>query len=174
MCDHFFIFLKHQFIIKDIDINQTQHYINNVIKQAGKCLSDFNLPEVENVVAIDENVDLDGMAAEAAQVRDTLNPEQVAVATAVIEAVQNIRNGNQQHHRIFFLDGPGGSGKSYVYNYLINLLTSQGYRVATSAYTGIAAILLKNGITIHSLFKLPVPVLENSTCNVKPTSEHAE
>ena len=30
------------------------------------------------------------------------------------------------------------------------------------------------GRTVHGLFKLPVPVLENSTCNVPPTSEHAE
>lgn len=27
---------------------------------------------------------------------------------------------------------------------------------------------------MHSLFKLPVPVLDNSTCNVKPNSSHAE
>ena len=31
-----------------------------------------------------------------------------------------------------------------------------------------------DGRTVHRLFKLPVPVLENSTCNVPPTSEHAE
>ena len=31
-----------------------------------------------------------------------------------------------------------------------------------------------NGRTVHGLFKLPVPVLENSTCNVPPTSEHAD
>ena len=72
------------------------------------------------------------------------------------------------------MNAAGGCGKTFTFNYLINELTSQGYRIATSAYTGIAAILLKNGVTIHSLFKLPVPVLDNSTCNVKPTSEHAE
>ena len=27
---------------------------------------------------------------------------------------------------------------------------------------------------MHGLFKLPVPVRDNSTCNVPPTSEHAE
>ena len=68
----------------------------------------------------------------------------------------------------------GGSGKSYVYNYLICDLKSQGFKLASSAFTGIAAILLRDGITIHSLFKLPVPVLDNSTCNVRPNSDHAE
>ena len=88
--------------------------------------------------------------------------------------MSNIPNGQPQEHRIFFLDGPGGSGKSYLYNYLICDLKSQGFKLASSAFTGIADILLKDGITIHSLFKLPVPVLDNSTCNVRPNSDHAE
>nr|XP_047140914.1 uncharacterized protein LOC100203419 [Hydra vulgaris] len=41
-----------------------------------------------------------------------------------------------------------------------------------SAWTGIAATLLTNGSTLHGLFKLPVPILDNSTCNVTPNSIH--
>ena len=44
--------------LRNMTVNDAEQaalrYINNVIKQAGKCLSDFNLPEVENFVAIDE------------------------------------------------------------------------------------------------------------------------
>ena len=46
--------------------------------------------------------------------------------------------------------------------------------VATCAWTGIAATLLHNGKTLHSLFKLPVPVLDGSTCNVEPNSPLAD
>ena len=28
-------------------------------------------------------------------------------------------------------------------------------------------------MTVHSLFRLPVPILDTSTCNVSPTSNHA-
>ncbi|CAI9741597.1 ATP-dependent DNA helicase pif1-like [Octopus vulgaris] len=42
-----------------------------------------------------------------------------------------------------------------------------------AAWTGIAATLLKIGKTIHSIFNLPVPLTENSVCNVTPDSEHA-
>ena len=53
-------------------------------------------------------------------------------------------------------------------------MTGQHKAVATCAWTGIAAILLENGKTLHSIFKLPVPVLDNSTCNIKSNSKAAD
>ena len=77
-------------MIEDYLRNMSEHdaeqaalsYIDKIIKQAGKCLSDFNLPQVENVIVPDDIINLEGMATEAAQVRDMLNPKQVAIATA--------------------------------------------------------------------------------------------
>ena len=54
---------------------------------------------------------------------------------------------------------------------IANYLCQNRYRVSCSAWTGIAATLLTEGI--DSLFKLPVPVVDTSSCNVSPTSEHA-
>ena len=45
--------------------------------------------------------------------------------------------------------------------------------MGVAAWTGIAATLLYGGCILHSLFKLPVPILDTTTCNVKPTSKHA-
>ncbi|XP_047145390.2 ATP-dependent DNA helicase pif1-like [Hydra vulgaris] len=70
------------------------------------------------------------------------------------------------------MDGPAGCGKTFTYNYLIAETRSRHIRTATAAWTGIAATLLKNGCTLHGLFKLPVPILETSTCNVTPNSIH--
>ncbi len=44
--------------------------------------------------------------------------------------------------------------------------------VACAAWTGIAITFMTEGRTVHGLFTLPVPVLENSTCNVPSRSEH--
>ncbi|XP_065658867.1 ATP-dependent DNA helicase pif1-like [Hydra vulgaris] len=69
------------------------------------------------------------------------------------------------------MDGPAGSRKTFTYNYLIAETISRGFKSATAAWTGIAATLT-NGSTLHGLFKLPVPILDNSTCNVTPNSIH--
>ena len=76
--------------------------------------------------------------------------------------------------KIFFIDGPGGRGKTFVYNYIVKAVIGRGLSVATCAWTGIAAALLYNGKTVHSLFKLPVPVLDNCSCKIKPNSREAD
>ena len=42
------------------------------------------------------------------------------------------------------------------------------------AYSGIASTLLINGATAHSTFKIPIPLLPNSVCNVKCQSARAQ
>ena len=68
---------------------------------------------------------------------------------------------------------PGGSGKTFVFNMIANYLCQNQYKISCAAWTGIAATLLTEGCTVHSLFKLPVPVVDTSSCNVLPTSQHA-
>ena len=70
----------------------------------------------------------------------------------------------------FFTDGPGGTGKTHLYNTLCHLLKGQGVRVLTVAWTGIAANLLPEGRTAHSHFKFPVPLLETSTSSIRPNN----
>ena len=73
--------------------------------------------------------------------------------------------------RAYFMDGPGCSGKTMVYNTCINCCRSPGEKA--SAGTGIGAILVGKARVCHNLFKLPVPILETSICHISPTSVHA-
>ena len=88
--------------------------------------------------------------------------------------VINKRNMKLSAKTTSSLDGPGGSGKTFTYNYLVHELRGRRLNVATAAWIGIAATLLLGGRTVHSLFKLPVLLLETSTCNVTPTSKLAD
>ncbi|XP_021965954.1 uncharacterized protein LOC110861154 [Folsomia candida] len=72
--------------------------------------------------------------------------------------------------KCFFLDGPGGTGKTFVYETLIASLRGEG----TVASTGIAANLLPNGRTYHSQYKLPVPLVETSVSDIRLTSQDAQ
>lgn len=76
--------------------------------------------------------------------------------------------------KLHCVDAPGGSKKMYVFNKLSAHLRHHNQKVVCAAWTGIATTLMISGHTVHSFFKLPVPVVENSTCNVPPTSHHAE
>ncbi|XP_057296296.1 uncharacterized protein LOC130625260 [Hydractinia symbiolongicarpus] len=146
--------------------------INSVLRQFGKSLTDYNLPHLDELPPA-ENIDVAMEAERASQLRAQLTDEQTALANAVIEAVVNVANNAVQNNRLFYLEGADGSGKTFTYNYLISELTGRGFQVGTAAFTGIAATLLKMGTTIHRLFRLPVPIVENSTCNITPVSAYA-
>lgn len=60
--------------------------------------------------------------------------------------------------RLFFLEGPGGCGKTYLYNTLIAQLRHEKRGVISCASTGIAALLLMGGTTAHRAFRIPEDV----------------
>ena len=78
-----------------------------------------------------------------------LNVEQKAAVDAVEASVFG-----QSAQTCFFLTGPAGTGKTFVYQTLYYRLVGQGKNVLSVAYSGIAASLLLRGQTAHSAFKL--------------------
>jgi hypothetical protein len=79
-----------------------------------------------------------------------LNPEQKLVVDHVLEAIENPLG------QCFFIDGPGGSGKTFVYTTIYHLATANHKKVLCVAWTGIAANLLPDGRTVTSTFRLVV------------------
>lgn len=57
---------------------------------------------------------------------------------------------------------------------LASALRSKHDIVLTVATSGIASLLLPGGRTAHSKFKMPVPTLDNSTCNIAHESDMAK
>jgi ATP-dependent DNA helicase PIF1 len=72
----------------------------------------------------------------------------------------------KQKGGVFFLHGYGGTGKTQMWRTLASSLRSNSEIVLTVASSGIASLLLPGGRTAHSKFKIPVPTLDNSTCEV--------
>jgi hypothetical protein len=76
--------------------------------------------------------------------------------------------------KLFFVDGPGGTGKTFLFNAMINAVRRSGGIALCVASSGTAAVLLDGGRTAHSRFKIPLDVHGESVCNIKPRSDIAE
>jgi len=74
----------------------------------------------------------------------------------------------------FFVDGLGGTGKTFLYSYLLNTVRAQGRVTIVVASSGIVALLLDGGRIAHSRLKIPVQGLNStSTCYISRDSELA-
>ncbi|RCN27115.1 hypothetical protein ANCCAN_27152 [Ancylostoma caninum] len=105
-------------------------------------------PMCTTAVIDNDVVDVYAYCEEGSRLYQTLNAQQKHIVDAVITNTE----------KCVFIDGPGGSGKTYTYNVLYRLLVGQGKRVLNVAWSGIAATLLPRGRTVHSAFCLPVPI----------------
>ncbi|XP_060519933.1 uncharacterized protein LOC132698089 [Cylas formicarius] len=78
---------------------------------------------------------------------------------AGLEADETFVNRN-----LFFVHGPGGAGKTFLYNVIAErILSAGGVRLMAVAWMGIAASLLIEGRTCHHAFRLPLDLDEEST-----------
>lgn len=101
-------------------------------------------PQGERPEVPDAPIDYARHEREGSDRYDTLNPRQKEAADAVLNS----------QHQLFFIDGPGGTGKTYLYGCLYDKFVGQRKKVVCVAWTGIAANLLPGGRTVNSMFKL--------------------
>ncbi|XP_076393345.1 uncharacterized protein LOC143265402 [Megachile rotundata] len=105
---------------------------------------------------------------------DKLNAEQRSIYNAVMDIIFNDNDDDDTGQKLFFIDAPGGTGKTFLLKTLIYSVEKRQKNVIAVAWTGIAASLLPNGTTAHSAFKLPIPVLSDSNSSVSSNSELGE
>jgi hypothetical protein len=74
----------------------------------------------------------------------------------------------------FFLHGPGGTGKTFVYNTICHYLRSQEKIVLCVASSGIASLLLPGGRTSHFRLKIPIKINESSFRHIPKDANLAE
>lgn len=79
-----------------------------------------------------------------------LNAQQKNVYDTLMKAVNDGNGG------FFFLDAPGGTGKTFLISLLLASIRSRSDIAVAVASSGIAATLLEGGRTAHSAFKLPL------------------
>ena len=95
-----------------------------------------------------------------------LNADQWRAYNQIIASVEN------NEGRLFFLNGPGGTGKTFVYNTICAKLRSEGAIILCISSSGISALLIHGGRTVHSMFKIPIDGLDEcSSCSIQKNSQ---
>jgi nucleoside-triphosphatase THEP1 len=149
--------------------------IQDSLKMNGRLLEDFNLPlpdfQMINQLVSNENSENSVITRQERRLMGErmvaqLNTSQREAFDQIMLSI-NAPSTNLIQPRTFFLDGPGGTGKTFLYNTLINVLQGQGKKVISVASTGIAATLLTNGATYHSKFQIYPPITETTTSRIE-------
>ena len=109
-----------------------------------------------------------GYEEEHLKMIQTLNVEQRAEFYLIMNHV-----GKKVGH-VFFVDGPGGTNKTYLYKALLAKVRSMNLIAITPTTSGIAASIMPDGRTAHSRFKIPIKLDNNTMCSFTKQSCTAE
>ncbi len=104
----------------------------------------------------DYNVEV--LQVEVAMAIESLNDGQRAAYNGVI-------NAHAAHHtKVIFIDGLGGTGKTYTENLILNIVCSCGDIALIVASSSIVTLLLSRGQMAHSYLKILIALDYTSFC----------
>jgi hypothetical protein len=73
--------------------------------------------------------------------------------------------------KLIFVEGYGGTGKTYLWKAITTKIRYEGKIVLAVASCGIVALLLEGGMTAHSRFHIPLNTTDESMCDIKQGSD---
>ena len=164
------------------------YLIDVKLRDQGHSLEEYNMPEFEHnwydalrrssaiqssnaLINEQRSYNVDNEAAIYQSRYAIFNQDQKAAFDCIVQEIESNDTGNSN---CFFLHGPAGTGKTFVYNTIGSYLRSQNKIVLCVASSGIAALLLTGGRTSHSRLKIPLSIDESSTCYIPRNSALAE
>ncbi len=104
---------------------------------------DYNTQDLDRLIREERSYNTIQLKRELDQNVPLLNEDQRAIYDTVIQAIQN-------RLRCFFVNGPGGIRKTFLYNTLLANVRSNSDIALAVASSGIAALLISGGKTAHS------------------------
>ncbi|XP_062230178.1 uncharacterized protein LOC133927804 [Phragmites australis] len=133
--------------------------IRNMLQSMGKDIRSFPLPEIDEShdttngvpreIFEESTIELNG---EDATLSDSLNTEQRAAYDEILSAVDSDEGG------VFFVDGSGGTGKTFLCKALLATIRGQNKIAVATATSGVVASIMPGGRTAHSRFKISLSI----------------
>lgn len=153
--------------------------IQQILHEFDKELADYKLP----VIPETSRPEFSGHCtfspnelSSANQEFEVLTDEQKAIYLNVEVKLIARQQGKLSDSNLIYLDAPGGTGKTFLLNVISKGMSKKNFKVIAVAHTGVAAILLHNGRTAHSMFRLPLEILEGDQayCDIPKVSQLAD
>ncbi|XP_075099143.1 uncharacterized protein LOC142176010 [Nicotiana tabacum] len=145
---------------KDIRFMALNH-INDILHLMGHDINEYNLiPEkIKPSATVKETNDCHFerniiVREEDLLLERKLNTEQRKAYVTILNRIFSNKSG------AFFIDRPGGTGKTFLYRALLSTVQSKGFVALAKASSGVAASILPGGRTTHSRFKFSVDIDE--------------
>ncbi|XP_027171825.1 uncharacterized protein LOC113771446 [Coffea eugenioides] len=149
--------------------------INSSLEQMGKSITDFHFVSDDFSCGYAERLTKEieserslTVAPEDQLLPQMLNSEQKHAYDLILAACFSLEG------QAFFVDGPGGTGKTFLYRSLLATLRSQNHVAIAVATSGIAASILPGGRTAHSRFKIPLDFSKTKSCQLSKQSSAAK
>ncbi|KAG5575728.1 hypothetical protein H5410_055862 [Solanum commersonii] len=138
-------------------INDILYSMGQTIKASAMAKEAKNVLSERNIIVSEKNLLL----------QRQLNRDQQIAYNTIMNRVFSNKPG------AFFIDGPGGTGKTFLYRVLLATVRHQGFVALATTSFGVATSLLPGGRTAHSRFKLPIEIDGNFSCNISKQSSLA-
>ncbi|KAE9079010.1 hypothetical protein PF010_g22923 [Phytophthora fragariae] len=154
---------------------KTLKSLHDLLQINGYAVVDFDLPQLHQypTLVLDSLLrnslfrrELEGYDQSTLQSivgqEDQINVGQRSTYDEILQAV----DGSAQGDKLFFIDGPGGTGKSTLLWYILAKVRLSGKIAIAVASSEIASLLLMGGRTAHSTFKIPLKLNDKSACAI--------
>jgi hypothetical protein len=149
--------------------------IRNMLQSMGKDIKSFPLPdideEIDSATGVDREIFKEStieLTDEDTNLFDSLNEDQRAAYDEIMSAIDGNEGG------VFFVDGPGGTGKTFLYRALLATVRGQKKIAIATATSGVAASIMPRGRTAHSRFKIPLNIDDGGVCTFTKQSGTAK
>lgn len=151
-------------------------HIECILNRNGKSLNDYpSMPKLKSDFTYDNRLifeeldyDREKNLEDFHNLHAKLTVEQKTIFEKIVGSVEKNENS------LYFVNGGGGTGKTFLWKTLISKVRSEGKIILAVASSGIASLLLPGGRTAHSRFKIPLDLFSYSTCSISQSTHLSE
>ncbi|KAM0822262.1 hypothetical protein ACQ4PT_071604 [Festuca glaucescens] len=165
------------YVVPDVHIqDEVLKELSAMFARNGSSLASFNISSrpipadggpYNRLIAEETYYDLQQLSVEGEAMRQNLNVDQSLIFSQIMYSIDT------DTPKVYFVSGHGGTGKTFLWNCIVTVLRSERRIVLAVASSGVASLLLPNGRTAHSRFRIPLNANDKSQCNISRGSTMA-